>query len=50
MSKDADEWAARQRQKLMDQRGVARQRLDAARDYETFESITERKGEIDRFD
>ncbi len=50
MSKDADEWAARQRQKLMDQRGVARQRLDAARGYETFESIVERKGEIDRFD
>ncbi len=49
MSKDADEWAARRRKKLLEQRGVSQQRLKAARESEGFD-LAARRGEIERFD
>mmetsp|Transcript_2889 Transcript_2889/g.4243 ORF Transcript_2889/g.4243 Transcript_2889/m.4243 type:complete len:1110 (+) Transcript_2889:90-3419(+) len=49
MSKEADEWAARQREKLMERRGVAKQRLEAARDSESYESEIGRRGEVENF-
>ena len=49
MSKDADDWAARRRKKLLEQRGVSQQRLKAARESEDFDDAV-RRGEIERFD
>ena len=49
MSKDADEWAARQREKLMEQRGVSQQRLKSARDSQSLEDEIGRRGEVERF-
>ena len=47
LSKEADEWAARQKAKLMEQRGISKQRLTAARDSNQEVS---RRGEVERFD
>jgi len=49
MSKEADEWAARQRQKLKELRGVSQQRLKASRDSQSSEDEIGRRGEVERF-
>jgi len=49
MSKEADEWAARQRQRLMEQRGVSQQRLKAARESQSSEDEIGRRGEVEHF-
>ena len=52
MSKDADDWAADQKQKLLEHRKVAKQRLKAAGDTEQYDEEIERmlgsRGEIER--
>jgi len=50
MSKDADEWAARQRKKLLEQRGISQQRLKAAKETESYDEEIRQRGEIERFD
>lgn len=50
MSKDADEWVARQREKLMEQRGVSQQRLKSARETQSYDEEIGRRGEVERFD
>jgi hypothetical protein len=50
MSKDADEWVARQRKKLMEQRGVSNQRLKSARETQSYDDEIGRRGEVERFD
>lgn len=49
MSKEADEWAARQRKRLMELRGVSQQRLKAARESTSSEEELQRRGEVERF-
>ncbi|KAL7564710.1 hypothetical protein ACA910_010126 [Epithemia clementina (nom. ined.)] len=52
-AKDADEWAARQKKKLLEQRKVTQQRLQAARQTEEFDEAVDalgRQGELERFD
>lgn len=49
MSKDADEWVARRRQKLMELRGVSQQRLKSARETESYDDEIGRRGEVERF-
>jgi hypothetical protein len=52
MAKDADEWAAKQRQRLLEQRNLTRKRLQQARETEPLtDAILKRAaGEIDRFE
>jgi len=53
MSRDADEWARKQKERLMEQRKSTQQRLKAARETEHMEGEIEslsRRGEFDRFD
>ena len=52
MSRDADEWAARQKQRLMEQRNLTKQRLKAAQDTEYLDKEIEefgKRGDVDRF-
>ncbi len=50
MSKDADEWVARQRKKLMEQRGVSQQRLKSARETQAYDDDEiGKRGEVERF-
>jgi hypothetical protein len=53
MSRDADEWAQRQREKLMESRSQTQKLLEAARETEHLDEEVEslaRRGEVDRFD
>lgn len=52
MAKDADEWAAKQRQRLLEQRNLTKKRLQQARETEPLtDAILKRaSGEIDRFE
>ena len=53
LSKDADEWAAKQKERLLEQRKLTKQRLTAARQTEHLDEEIEalgRRGEIERFD
>ncbi|KAI2491510.1 hypothetical protein MHU86_23069 [Fragilaria crotonensis] len=52
MAKDADEWAAKQRQRLMEQRNMTKKRLQQSRVTEPIaEAILKRAaGEIERFE
>lgn len=49
MSKEADEWAARQKEKLMKQRGISQQRLKSAIETREYDDEFRHKGEIERF-
>ena len=49
MSKEADEWVARQRKQLLEQRGVSQQRLKSARETESYDEEIGRRGEVERF-
>ena len=52
-SRDADEWAAKQKQRLLDQRKLTKQRLKGAAKTEHLDEkieAMERRGEFDRFD
>ena len=52
-SRDADEWAAQQKKRLMEQRNVTKQRLKAAQATEHLDDEVEafgRRGEVERFD
>lgn len=52
MSRDADEWAAKQKERMLQQRRLTKQRLKAARDTEAYDEEIEsmgRRGEIERF-
>jgi len=52
-SRDADEWAARQKKRLLEHRKIGEQRLQAARDNEHLEDEIEAlgaSGEVERFD
>ena len=53
MARDADEWAARQKEKMMEARNQTQKRLKAGRDIENnpnLESEIRRRGEVERFD
>lgn len=54
MSRDADEWAAKRKERMLEQRRLTRQRIAAARDTEEYdeeiESMGRRGGEMERFD
>ena len=54
MSKDADEWAAKQKKRLLKQRQIGEQRLEAAKEVAGRESDVDAvfgtSGEVDRFD
>jgi hypothetical protein len=52
MAKDADEWASKQRQRLMEQRNMTKKRLQQSRVTEPIaEAILKRAaGEIERFE
>ena len=53
MSRDADEWAAKQKERMLEQRNLTKQRLKAARDTESYDAEIEelgKRGEIERFD
>jgi len=53
MSKDADEWAARQKERLLEQRNLTRQRLKASQATEHLDAEIEsfgRSGEVERFE
>lgn len=54
MSKDADEWAAKQKKRLLKQRQIGEQRLEAAKEAAQRESDVDmvfgESGEVDRFD
>lgn len=53
MSRDADEWAQKQRRKLMESRSQTQKLLEAARETEHLDGEVEslaRRGEVDRFD
>jgi hypothetical protein len=52
MSRDADEWAAKKREKMLQQRNLAKQRLKGARDTEQYDDQIEsigRRGETETF-
>ena len=49
MSKEADEWAARQRDKIMKQRGISQQRLKSAIETREYDDEFRQKGEVERF-
>jgi hypothetical protein len=49
-SKDADEWAAKQKQRLLEQRKLTKQRLKAAHETEYLDGELQRQGELERFD
>ena len=49
LSKEADAWAARQREKLLELRGLSQQRLKAASESHEYDEYIQR-GEIERFD
>lgn len=51
MSRDADEWAAKQKQRLLEHRKMTKQRLKAARETEHLDAEIEalgRRGEMER--
>jgi len=54
MSRDADEWAARQKKRMLEQRNLTKQRLKAARETESYdeeiEALLGKRGEFERFD
>ena len=53
MSRDADEWAAKQKERMLEQRNLTKQRLKAARDTESYDAEIEelgKRGEMERFD
>lgn len=53
MSRDADEWAAKQKERLLQQRNATKQRLQAARETEHLDGEVEslgRRGETEQFD
>ena len=53
MSRDADEWAAKQKERLLEQRNLTKQRLKASQSTEHLDDEIEsfgRKGEMERFD
>ena len=53
MSRDADEWAAKQKKRLLEQRKLTKKRLEASRSTEHLEGDVEammRRGETERFD
>eukprot|EP00977_Amphora_coffeiformis_P008192 scaffold1830_cov148-Amphora_coffeaeformis.AAC.5 len=53
MSRDADEWAKRRKEKLLEQRNLTKQRLKAARETEHLEDEIQalgQSGEMERFD
>ena len=53
MSRDADEWAAKQKQRLLEQRNLTKQRLKAAQETEHLDNEIEefgKRGEVERFD
>lgn len=49
MSKEADEWAARQKDKIMKQRGISQQRLKSAIETREYDEEFRQKGEVERF-
>ena len=52
MSRDADEWAAKQRERLLEQRNLTKQRLKASQATEQFDNEIEsfgQRGEVERF-
>jgi hypothetical protein len=52
-SRDADEWVAKQKQRLLEQRKLTKQRLKAAQDTEHLDSTIEsfgKNGEVERFE
>ena len=49
MSKEADEWAARQKEKIMKQRGISQQRLRSAVETREFDDEYRQRGEVERF-
>jgi hypothetical protein len=48
MSRDADEWAAQQKQRLLERRKVTQQRLQASRDTTDYDDEIRRRGEMER--
>jgi hypothetical protein len=48
MSRDADEWAAQQKQRLLERRKVTQQRLQASRDTTNYDDEIRRRGEMER--
>lgn len=48
MSRDADEWAEKQKQRLREQRKVTKQRLKAAQDTTDYDDEIRRRGEMER--
>jgi len=48
MSRDADEWAAKQKQRLLEQRKVTKQRLKASQDSTDYDNEIRRRGEMER--
>ena len=48
MSRDADEWAAKQKERLLEQRKVTKQRLKAAQDTTDYDEEIRRRGEMER--
>ena len=48
MSRDADEWAAKQKKLLQERRKVTQQRLQASRDTTDYDDEIRRRGEIER--
>ena len=53
MSRDADEWAAKQKRRLLEQRNLTKQRLKAAQATEHLDGEVEafgRRGDVERFD
>lgn len=48
MSRDADEWAAEQRKRLMERRKITQQRLTAARETQEYDEEIRRRGEVER--
>lgn len=48
MSRDADDWAAKQKQRLLEQRKITKQRLKAAQDTTDYDDEIRRRGEIER--
>ena len=52
MARDADEWAAKQKERMLDQTRLAKQRLEAAREMEDvdYDGRLRMRGDVDRFE
>jgi len=48
LSRDADEWAAKQKQRLLEQRKITKQRLKASQDTTDYDDEIRRRGEMER--